>query len=266
MNGFNVLKYGATGIATPDMSFYDRLRAEKSTAGLPVTTITGVPPLTFRADGRPLSALSISGNRRQDGTPTQDAPIYPDFVGTLTAGSWTMPISCGGQTVTAELSAPLRKIGDYTDTLDSVHGATRKTGAKILDGINNKFFSKAAAGSFVLRVLDGVFHLQNGICSHFLYNDSIVENPGFFFIPRGATINQWNFWIDSSWTLEQANQWLADQNTAGTPVIIYYALETPTTETVYLPTIPTVRGNNTLTVDTTLQPSSVSITGHIKTL
>ena len=41
-------------------------------------------------------------------------------------------------------------------------------------------------------------------------------------------------------------------------------LQTPTTEPITLPTIPTINGQNTLTVDTTVQPSSVSITGRIE--
>lgn len=41
-------------------------------------------------------------------------------------------------------------------------------------------------------------------------------------------------------------------------------LQTPTTETITAPTIPTINGQNTLAVDTTLPPSQLSITGRIK--
>lgn len=41
-------------------------------------------------------------------------------------------------------------------------------------------------------------------------------------------------------------------------------MQTPTTETITLPTIQTINGQNTLSIDTTLQPSTVSITGRIK--
>ena len=73
--------------------------------------------------------------------------------------------------------------------------------------------------------------------------------------------------------------WLASQYAAGTPVTVWYVLAEPETGIVNEPlmkigdyadtitmaqagvTLPTVAGTNTLTVDTTVQPSSVSITG-----
>lgn len=76
--------------------------------------------------------------------------------------------------------------------------------------------------------------------------------------------------------------WLADQYAAGTPVTVWYVLATPETAVVNEPLmkigdyadtvsmaqagvgISTVAGTNTLTVDTTVQPSEVSITGNIK--
>lgn len=72
--------------------------------------------------------------------------------------------------------------------------------------------------------------------------------------------------------------WLADQYAAGTPVTIWYALSTPETGIINEPlakigdyadelhsadagvSIPTTKGQNTLTVDTELQPSSMTIT------
>lgn len=48
-------------------------------------TLTGVPPLQFKANGTPLTAWSIYGNGQQTGTPAPDAPIQPEFVGVRTA-------------------------------------------------------------------------------------------------------------------------------------------------------------------------------------
>ena len=47
-------------------------------------------------------------------------------------------------------------------------------------------------------------------------------------------------------------------------VYVWYAIAAPTTEQITLPQIPTINGQNTLSIGTTLQPSTVSITGHIK--
>ncbi len=81
---FNLLKYAATGIASPDMTYYDKLRASTLMGGV-VQTLTGQPPMTFKADGTPLISLSMKGNGSQQGTPTPSAPIQPEFVGTKTA-------------------------------------------------------------------------------------------------------------------------------------------------------------------------------------
>jgi len=69
--------------------------------------------------------------------------------------------------------------------------------------------------------------------------------------------------------------YLASEYAAGTPVTVWYVLETPTEGIVNEPLykigdyadelttttpIPTAKGSNTLTVDTTVQPSEVSIT------
>lgn len=82
-------------------------------------------------------------------------------------------------------------------------------------------------------------------------------------------------------TVAGLKEYLAAQYAAGTPVVVWYALAGPETAIVNEPlakigdyadelhsedttiTIQTVSGRNTLTIDTTLQPSSVSITGHI---
>lgn len=268
---YDLLKYAKTGIASADMTDYDKVKARIFyPSGYPVTTLTGIPPISFRSDGTPLTAWQIDGNMVQDGTPTPDAPITPQECGNLAetgehAGQYAVPITCAGQTQTIYLSEPLRKIGDYSDSMQyTTQTATRRIGKMILDGTSTKFISKAFAGSFVIRINDGKFHEIASLCSHFIYSSITSQNPGHYFIPASAATNQFNFWWDSTKTLTEANQWLADQYTAGTPVTVWYVLANPTTETVTAPTITPHRGSNTLTVDTDLQPSNVSITGHIK--
>lgn len=84
-------------------------------------------------------------------------------------------------------------------------------------------------------------------------------------------------------TAEAFKSYLAAQYTAGTPVTVWYVLAESETGIVNepvakigdyadelnntvatLPEIPTTTGQNTLTVDTTLVPSSLTIKGHIK--
>jgi hypothetical protein len=80
---YNLLKYAATGQASPDMTYYDRMRASTLMGGA-IKTLTGVPPLSFTGNGKPLISWSMLGNGRQNGTPTPAAPIMPTFCGERT--------------------------------------------------------------------------------------------------------------------------------------------------------------------------------------
>ena len=80
---FDLLKYAATGQASPDMTYYDRMRASTLMGGV-VQTLTGQPPLSFKSDGTPLISWSMKGNGQQTGTPTPDNPVMPEFVGVRT--------------------------------------------------------------------------------------------------------------------------------------------------------------------------------------
>lgn len=83
-NFFELMKFAKTGIASPNMTYYDKLRAS-TLMGATVKTLTGQPPLSFKSDGTPLISLSMLGNGSQTGTPTPDNPVMPEFVGVRTA-------------------------------------------------------------------------------------------------------------------------------------------------------------------------------------
>ena len=80
---FNLLKYAATGITSPDMTYYDKMRASTLMGGA-VKTLTGQPPLSFKADGKPITVWSMKGNGSQTNTPTPDNPVMPTFCGVRT--------------------------------------------------------------------------------------------------------------------------------------------------------------------------------------
>jgi hypothetical protein len=117
--------------------------------------------------------------------------------------------------------------------------------------------------------------LSPAICTHFNYNVANVGYPrvGEFVINSSKAII---FGVDATefTTVDEWKAYLAAQYAAGTPVTVWYALETPTTATVNEPlmkigdyadevsnaaTIPTVNGSNTFDVDTTVKPSEVYI-------
>jgi hypothetical protein len=109
-------------------------------------------------------------------------------------------------------------------------------------------------------------------CSHAQYVSDITDyvsgtcysdgSLNIRIMPEGSTVQQWR-------------EYLAQQYAAGTPVTVWYVLATPETGTVNEPlqkigtyadtlsnatAIPTTDGANTITVDTTVQPSEFSAT------
>ena len=273
---YDFMKYARTGIASPSMTHYDKQKAlAMCGGGFPISTITGIPPLTFRADGTPLTAWSISGNMVQTGTPTPDAPITPQECGDLVesgehAGQYAVPISCGGTTQTVYISEPIRKIGDYADTISSTGAVTRRIKELILTGTES-WKTTGDGTSRYNRLKVGAFNTAfpaMAMCTHAIrvsittsttdigcnVIDSQVSNASFV-----------AFRLEDYMTLASFKQFLADQYAAGTPVTIWYVLQEPTIEQITVPTLTPEKGINTLSVGTTLQPSEVSITGHIKT-
>lgn len=256
---YELLKYAKTGVASSDMTAYDKMRAIAIAGGAkyPIRTITGVPPLSFLADGRPLQSWSISGGAVQDGVPAPDDPIYPKECGNLVetgehAGQYAIPVTVAGQTQTIYLSEPLRKIEDYADSMQYTgQAATRKVKKLVLTGLEAGWGLYTTTRPFFYCPVSDT-GIRQCVCSHF--DTVIIANNG----------TQLRIY-DETWSSTDAfKQYLSDQYTADTPVTIWYVLSTPTTEPVTIPPITTVRGSNVLTVDTTVQPSSVTITGHIK--
>ena len=81
---YDLMKYARTGIASPDMTGFDKMRALAAFGGGKTQTLTGIPPLSFNSNGTPLISWSMLGNGSQTGTPTPDNPIMPTFCGVRT--------------------------------------------------------------------------------------------------------------------------------------------------------------------------------------
>lgn len=129
-NFYELLKYAATGIASQSMTYYDKMRASTLMGGA-VQTLTGQPPLSFKADGTPLISWSMLGNGSQTGTPTHDNPVMPTFCGVRTTqlfdennagyGEW---VNSNGAIVTKAPYAAFQEyeIGSATKFVAKYHG------------------------------------------------------------------------------------------------------------------------------------------------
>ena len=180
-----------------------------------------------------------------------------------------LPITCG-TTQNIYLSEPIRKIGDYADIAGmSLGGANRRVKKLVLTGEESGWLNQYSPTVFELGIATVTISGVVSISSHFVFNPiqtGIVGGLGngeyalkYFSTGTGIYIKDQDFSTVESW-----KSYLAQQYANGTPVTVWYVLASPQTETANMPQITTVRGNNTLSVGTTLPPASVSITGHIK--
>ena len=251
----NFKKFSISDNQWYDVSCYIRKTATDNITSLP-TTIYG--------DGTNAS-LTIKGNTVQNGTPTPSNPVSVDGVGELEtsgehAGDYKIPISCGNVTTLFYLSETQ---------------STRQIKKLVLDGTEN--WSEKGSGDskrFQFQLED--YHLETtALCSHFNYA-SVTQSgteTGFYIVPSGAMVRIRPVNV-SSMSLSDFTTFLANQYSAGTPVTLYYVIDTQTTTSLNEPlrkigdyadsvspsAIPTVVGSNTLSVGTTVQPSEVTAT------
>jgi hypothetical protein len=163
-----------------------------------------------------------------------------------------------GNTATAEM---LLKVGDYQDVQEIISGdVTRKVGVKVLDGTENWRKTSSSIKYCSLTKTDttgfpnAITTASNVICTHAVGTAYDVQGHCSF----GG--NNFNFnYKDSANDLEDFKQFLADQYAAGTPVIIVYPLAEPTTESVTPQSLRTRSGNNTIEVDSNVDPVEIEV-------
>ena len=146
-----------------------------------------------------------------------------------------------GDTATA---GPLLGVGTYKDVQNVTNGQiTRNVGVLVLTGAES--WNLAGSGDALrvdIRTDIGLPPTQDltspMMCTHYPF-DAYFSTGGS---TQPGTFNAWNgaegYFLRFSivgmniTTVAQWKDWLADQATAGTPVIVVYPLATPTTETV----------------------------------
>lgn len=263
---YDLMKYSATGIASPDMTAWDKTRTLAIGGVSTVQTLTGIPPMSFKADGTPLISWSMKGNGSQTRTPTPDEPIIPTFCGKLAGSDWAIPITCAGQTTPVYLG--------QTQTV-------RRVKKLELTGQENWIYTNTYFRTQVNGYLREVGKII-GISTHYIVvnnqNQASLQNGEMTFLVSSSG-NNYMYINDADYSIvDNFKAYLAAQYAAGTPVTIWYVLAEPETGIVNEPlakigdyadelsntdaavTIPTAKGQNTLTVDTELQPFEMTIT------
>jgi hypothetical protein len=262
---YEVLKTAKMGAGkAPDL--YTALLAKNLRRDGEVKTLSGAPPLSFKANGQPLLDYLISGNTVQSGTPTPANPVDVVGVGTLDSGQYKIPISSSSTTTPVYL-------GDVE--------TTRKIKKFVLTG--QESFVEAGSGGIFRLTLDGYLRESDNVpyCTHYegespVGSVSQVSDLHIAFL-ISASGNNYLYIHDDTYINSVTNfiAYLAQQYAAGTPVTVWYVLATEETAVVNEPLmkigeyadtvskeqagveIPTARGTNTLDVLTDVKPSNV---------
>ena len=165
--------------------------------------------------------------------------------------------------------------------------STRRINKRVLTGGENWTKSDIAFYTFISNAVTYGLRLTTLFCSHYQCIDdgrSYNDTPNNSVYSGGIAGSGYSIYFktDAYSNVDAWKQWLADQYAAGTPVTVWYVMSEPETGIVNEPlhkigdyadtitmaqagvTIPTIAGTNTLLVDTTVQPSSMSITGKIR--
>jgi hypothetical protein len=185
---------------------------------------------------------------------------------------YKIPFTCAGQTVPVYLG--------QTQTV-------RRVKKLVLTGDELWQKSGAYKGSFYAQLIKNWLSLSYAAyCTHAAHVPTLSLYEKGKMVFNGGLVGNCNLWFnqfDENTTVADFKAYLAAQYAAGTPVTVWYVLAEPETAIVNeplakigdyadelndtvatLPEIPTTTGQNTLTVDTTLAPSSLIISVHAK--
>ena len=234
------------------------------------TATANIEP-TIYTDGTAITSYTIKGNSVQAGTPTPSNPIPVEGVGELDSGQYKIPISSGGVTTDIDLGSTqtVRQIYQYVCTGDE--NWTNYFGASLF-------------------MVQGIFNLApfipqvDSLSTHYTYKpiqsglDAGLSH-GQYALQRSGTPQQYGYNIalkNTDYTdTTNFKAYLQAQYAAGTPVTVWYVLATAETAAVNEPlmkigdyadtlsnatAIPTTEGANSITVDTSVQPSEFTAT------
>lgn len=195
--------------------------------------------------------------------------IAPSYKIPVTIGNVTTPIYIG--------SDPLHRVGDYADEIDFANQQIiRRVKKLVLDGTENWVYtlnsvypgwcSLIKPGDFPLLGVAPISTAFKGYSGGQNTNDIWRQPFNSITVSerRNTSSTSYNICLHA---FDNANRIIPStikEYFENKNLTLLYVLDTPTTESIIIPTLSTIVGDNTLTVDTTVKPSAVSITGHIK--
>jgi hypothetical protein len=274
------------------MIYGNYLRNKYNNAAVKLADAEGVPCIMEYSKGKNMRNYEIYGNSVQDGTPSPATPIEVQSVGDLVTdtaseyyGKYDVPITVRGKnllpiTTHLYLDEPLRKVGDYADYIDFKN-------QKVIRNVFKQLLNATATYkklNSVIRLACRNTSISQKYDTHMLstifnYNYGWFANTECIFHHNGTN---WNYYWSVYWnrlglTYDGTNVYRTD-DTSQTPLTdseiistakewlstlsdkdkeIYMILDTPTEESVSLPTLKTFKGTSIVSVDTSIQPSNI---------
>ena len=230
---------------------------------IPCVRISDSTPGLYDLVNKSFITVSGSGDLLDgNNVPNPDTPIEVSSV------DKTIPVSINGNITTINLNEPLRKVGEYADFIDYENKKiVRKVASVELNGSENWGVYKSNSASTVFNLDDTLTPLIGApISATYMSHFQLTDIAGTVSFPAGVyrfgysstTLNITTTRLYASTehtTLDEFKAWLAENK----PVILY-PLATPIEEDIELPEVNTELGNNTLTIDTEVEPSYVEIT------
>ena len=148
------------------------------------------------------------------------------------------------KTTNIYLDEPLRKVGEYADYIDfNNKKVVRNVGKFVFNG--KEAWVKQNNGAYILNQLQ--YRPLSAMCDKFIFEESTkswTENGKFGWNTGGII---W-FMTDDFSSVSKNN------------ITVYYQLQNPTEKSITLPSIQTLDGVSTLSINTGVQPSNVKLT------
>ncbi|MCQ2581187.1 MAG: hypothetical protein MJ164_03390, partial [Alphaproteobacteria bacterium] len=174
---------------------------------------------------------------------------------------------------TVYLDEPLRKVGEYADVLDYKNGTiTRNVGVKVLDGTES--WGLHSINQYgIANFNTNLYHKRDTfvLTTHLLKQTALIadaKSEGVL-LAAGSTLYIRRFASQMS-TPADFKSWLAEQYANGTPVTVYYPLETPVVEQIEnwscIPPITDIKIATTKFVDDEFAQAEANLAATVQTI
>lgn len=264
-------------------------------------TLTGTSPLTFKGLGQPLKDYHIFGETVQDGTPSPDYPVDVQGVGEKTVNLFDKDSPDNADryafnSTGVMVAQPNFTISGYisvnpntTYAVQPTNGSPNEYGVfydsekNVISTFKLSGYAPSGKKCYVGESPSNAAYVRISVLSKTRYPEAynrtmLTKSDGtilFPYEPYGYKIpvtigNVTTPIYIGSEPLYRVGEYADEIDFANQQIIrridptTMQPYATPITSTITVPQLTAAVGDNTLTVDTTVKPSSVSITGHIK--